>query len=31
MVRSHVLIVVPAEVSGLEAGAEVEILFLDGR
>jgi molybdopterin molybdotransferase len=31
MVRSRVLIVVPAEVSGLEAGAEVEILFLDGR
>jgi molybdopterin molybdotransferase len=31
MVGSRVLIVVPAEVSRLEAGAEVEILSLDGR
>jgi molybdopterin molybdotransferase len=31
MVRSRVLIVVPAEVSRLEAGTEVEILFLEGR
>lgn len=31
MVRSHVLIVVPADVAGLEKGAEVEILFMDGQ
>ena len=31
MVRSRVLIVVPADVSRLEAGREVEILFMDGR
>ena len=31
MVHSRVLIVVPAEVSRLEAGTEVEIFFLDGR
>jgi molybdopterin molybdotransferase len=31
MVRSQVLIVVPADVSSLEAGAEVEVLFMEGR
>jgi molybdopterin molybdotransferase len=31
MVRSRVLIVVPADVAHLDAGREVEILFLDGR
>lgn len=31
MVRGRVLIVVPAEAARLEAGREVEILFLDGR
>lgn len=31
MVHSRVLIVVPAEVSRIEAGTEVEIFFLDGR
>jgi len=31
MVHSRVLIVVPAEVSGIEAGREVDILFMDGR
>ncbi len=31
MVRSQVLIVVPADVSSLEAGTEVEVIFLDGR
>ena len=31
MVRSRVLIVVPADVSRIEAGREVEILFMDGR
>jgi molybdopterin molybdotransferase len=31
MVRSQVLIVVPADVSSLEAGTEVEVLFMEGR
>ena len=31
MVRSRVLIVVPADAAHLDAGREVEILFLDGR
>jgi len=31
MVRSQVLIVIPADVSRLEAGAEVEVIFMDGR
>jgi molybdopterin molybdotransferase len=31
MVRSRVLIVVPAEARHIEAGREVEILFMDGR
>jgi molybdopterin biosynthesis enzyme len=31
MVRSQVLIVVPPDVSRLEKGSEVEILFFDGR
>lgn len=31
MVRSRVLIVVPADVSRLEKGADVEILFMDGK
>jgi len=31
MVRSRVLIVIPADVSRLEAGREVEIIFMDGR
>jgi molybdopterin biosynthesis enzyme len=31
MVHSRVLIVVPADVSGIEAGREVEILFMEGR
>jgi molybdopterin biosynthesis enzyme len=31
MVRGRVLIVVPADVSRLEPGSEVEILPLDGR
>jgi len=31
MVRSRVLIVVPADAARLEAGREVEILFMDGR
>jgi molybdopterin molybdotransferase len=31
MVRSRVLIVVPDDVSRIEAGREVEIIFLDGR
>jgi molybdopterin molybdotransferase len=31
MVRSRVLIVVPANAARLEAGREVEILFMDGR
>ena len=31
MVRSRVLIVVPADVSRLEAGREVEVIFMDGR
>ncbi len=31
MVRSRVLIVVPADVSRLEPGAEVEVIFMDGR
>jgi molybdopterin molybdotransferase len=31
MVRSRVLIVVPADVARIEAGREVEIIFMDGR
>ncbi len=31
MVHSRVLIVVPADVSGIEAGREVDILYMDGR
>ena len=31
MVRSRVLIVVPADAARLEAGREVEVLFMDGR
>ena len=31
MVRSRVLIVVPADVARLEAGREVEVIFMDGR
>lgn len=31
MVRSHVLIVVPADAARLEAGREVEIILMDGR
>jgi len=31
MVRSRVLIVVPADVRHIEAGREVEIIFMDGR
>ncbi len=31
MVRSRVLIVVPPDVARIEAGREVEILFMDGR
>jgi molybdopterin molybdotransferase len=31
MVRSQLLIVVPADVSSFQAGAEVEVLFLEGR
>jgi len=31
MVRSRVLIVVPADVARLDAGREVEVIFMDGR
>jgi molybdopterin molybdotransferase len=31
MVRSRALIVVPADVRRIEAGREVEIIFMDGR
>jgi molybdopterin biosynthesis enzyme len=30
MVQGRVLIVVPAEVGRIEAGSEVEIMFMDG-